>query len=115
MQLEPKKNLADVAPTDRIVHTDRVQTYEGDLAPSRPRKSLATWSWVDVGNNPNRPTVDEITRNQLQWNMFNNRPGQRHNDHNSRTLEDTESVETDPIYSGEDGTTPLQLGLEDVQ
>ena len=70
MQQEPERNLAVVAPTDSIVHTDRVQTYEGDLAQSRPRNSLANWTWVDLGNNPNRPRVDEITRKQLQLNIF---------------------------------------------
>ena len=68
--------------------------------------------WVDIGNNPNRPTVDEIIRKQLQWNMSNdnsteNRPRQRCNDHDSRTSEDTESIEGDPIYSDKDGSTPL--------
>ena len=71
MQQEQDRNLAVVAPTDRIVHMDRVQTCEGDLTPSRPRNSLANWSWVGLGNNPNRPTVDKITRKQLQWNIFN--------------------------------------------
>ena len=80
MQQEPERNLAVVAPTDRNVHTDRIQTYEGDPAPIRPRKPLANWTWVSLGNNPNRPTVDEITKNQLQWHIFSdnnteNRPG----------------------------------------
>ena len=47
MQQEPERNLVVVAPTDRIVHMDRVQTYEGDLALSRSRNSLGNWSWVD--------------------------------------------------------------------
>ena len=110
MQQEPDRNLAVVAPMDRIVHTDRFQTYEGDQTPTRPRNSLANWTCVGLGNNPNRPTIDEITRTQLQWNIFDdnsteNRPGQRHNDHDSRTSEATESVEGDPIYSDEDGST----------
>ena len=80
MQQEPERNLTVVAPMDRIVHTDRVQTYEGDPAPTRPRNSLANWTWVGSGNNTNRPMVHEITRKQLQWHIFNdnsteNRPG----------------------------------------
>ena len=60
---------------------DSVQTYEGDLAPTRPRKPLGNWTSVCLGNNPNRQTVDEVAREQLQWNMFSdnntdNRPGQ---------------------------------------
>ena len=44
--------------------------YEGELAPTRPRNPLANWTSVHLGNNPNRPTVDEIARRQLQLNMF---------------------------------------------
>ena len=117
MKLEPERNLAVFAPTDRIVHTDRVQTYERNLAPTRPRNSLANWSWVDLENNPNRPTVDEITRRQFLWNIFDdnnteNRPGQRRNDY--RTSEETESAVGNLIYSDEDGSTPSTEGLEDV-
>ena len=36
-----KENIAIVPPTDKIVHTDRVQTYERDLALTRPRQLLA--------------------------------------------------------------------------
>ena len=119
MQQEPKRNLAVVAPMDRIVHTDRVQTLR-DPTPTRPRNSLANQTWVGLGNNPNRPTVDEVTRKQLQLHIFNDnstayRPGQRCNIHDSRTSDDTESIEGDPIYSDEDGSTPPQPGLEDVQ
>ena len=56
MEQELEKNLAIVVPMDRIVHTDRIQTYEGDLAPTRSRNALANWSWVSLGNNPNRST-----------------------------------------------------------
>ena len=38
VQQEPERNLAVVVPTDRI------QTYEGDPAPTRPRKPLANWT-----------------------------------------------------------------------
>ena len=105
---------------DRIVHTDRIQFYEGDPALTRPRNSLANWTCICLGNNPNRPTIDEITRKQLQWNIFDdnntdNRPGQRCNDYDNRTSDDTESAEGDPIYSDEDGSTPSRPGLEDVQ
>ena len=78
---EPERNLAIVPPTDKVVHMDSVQTYEGDLTLTRPRKLLANWTSVSLGNNPNRPTVDEVTRGQCQWNMFSDnnmdyRPGQ---------------------------------------
>ena len=116
MQQEQERNLAVVAPTDRIVHTDRVQTYDEEPAPARPRPPLAKWSSVNSGNNPNRPTVDEKTRNRLQWHIFcddntENRPEHRHNGCDNRMSDDTESVDGDPIYSDDDSSRP---GLEDV-
>ena len=38
---EPEKNLAIVSSTDRSVHMDRLQTYEGDPAPTRPRGPIS--------------------------------------------------------------------------
>ena len=100
-QQEPEKNLAVVAPMDRI------QTYEGDLAPARARNPLANWMWVSLGKNPNRPTVDEIMRKQKQWQLTN--------DHYDRASDDTESAEGDAIYSDENGSTPSRPGLEYLQ
>ena len=116
MQQESERHLAVVEPTDRIVHTDRIQTYDEEPALARPRPPLANWSSVNLGNNPNRPTVDEITKHGPQWHIFcddniENRPGQRHNDYHNRTSDDAESVEGDSIYSGDDSSRP---GLEDV-
>ena len=48
---------------------DSVQTYEGDPALTGT-EPLANWTSVSLGNHPNRPTVDDITGRQLQWNMF---------------------------------------------
>ena len=67
---EPDRNLAVIPPTDRIVHMDRYQIYEGDPTPTRPTVPLANWTSVCLRNNSNRPTVEEITGGQLQWNMF---------------------------------------------
>ena len=53
-------------PTHKIVHTDRVQTYGEIPALVRPRHPPVNWTSVRLGNNPNRPTVDEITQAQLQ-------------------------------------------------
>ena len=50
---EPDRNLAVVPPTDRIVYMNRVQTYEGDPTPTRPRAPLANWTYVSLGNKPN--------------------------------------------------------------
>ena len=90
---------------------DRVQIYEELPAQPRPRQQLANWTSVRLGNNPSRPTVDEITQGQQQWNAFNeNTHGQSHD----RPSEETESVVGDPIYSdGDDSTSGSDL--EDVQ
>ena len=50
--------IAMVSP-DRIVTTDRVQTYNKMPAPVRPWHALANWTSVSWSNNPNRPTVNE--------------------------------------------------------
>ena len=86
-----------VPPSDKIIHIDRVQTYDEIPAPVRPRHLLANWTSIRLGDNPNRPTVDEISEGQLQWNMLDdsNRQRQRHN----RTSEETESTNGEPIYS----------------
>ena len=70
---------------------DRVQTYKELPAQPRPRKPLANWTSVRLGNNSNRPTADDISHGQLHWNMLDDNDGhrQRHN----RPSEDTESVE----------------------
>ena len=79
--------------------------------PVRPRQPLENWTSVRLGDNPNMPTVDEITQGQQQWNMLNdNTHGQNHN----RPSDETESMEGDPIYSDEDDSTS-GLGLEDVE
>ena len=43
-----ERNLTVVAPTDKV------QTYEGNLAPSKSRKDLANWTWVRLGNTRSR-------------------------------------------------------------
>ena len=99
---------------------DRVQAYEGYPTLTRLRAPLANWTSVHLGNNPNRPTVDEVTREQLQWNMFSDnntdyRPGQewRHDIHDNRPWDEMESIQGDPIYSDDDGSTSGP-GLEEV-
>ena len=58
VQQEPERNLAVVAPTDRI------QTYEGDLAPARARKPLANWTWVSLDNTWGRLNNNNNTENR---------------------------------------------------
>ena len=54
-----------VPPSDKIIHTDRVQTYGEIPAPVRPRHPLANWTSIRLGDDPNRPTVQEISEGQL--------------------------------------------------
>ena len=65
-----------------VVPTDRVQTYQGDLAPSKSRKDLANWTWVRQGNTRAKLTNNNRTEHR-QW--------QRPNDNtDNRTLDETE-------------------------
>ena len=109
MSQERETIVAVVPSSDKNIHTDRVQIYDEIPAPVRPRHLLANWTSVRLGDNLNRPTNQEISEGQLQWNMFNdsNRQGQRHN----RTLDETQSVNGEPIYS-DDGS---EYGLEDLE
>ena len=64
-----------------IAPTDRVQTYQGDLAPCKSRKDLANWTWVRSGNP--RAKINNID-------IAEKRHWQRHNDNNEyRTLDGT--------------------------
>ena len=59
-ELIAERNLVVVAPTDRV------QTYEGNLSPSKSRKDLANWSWVRLGNTRARLNNNNGTE-QRQW------------------------------------------------
>ena len=64
------------------IPTDRVQTYEGDLAPCKSRKDLANWTWVRVGSIRAKLTNSDRPE-QRQW--------QRPNDNtDNKTLDETE-------------------------
>ena len=58
----------------------------------RPRHTLANWTSVRLGDNPNRSTVNKETGEQPQMMMTDD--SNRH-----MTSEDTESTDSDPIYS----------------
>ena len=52
--------IASVTPSPhRVEHTDSIQIYEEPPAPVRCRHSLANWTSVRLGNDPNNHTVDE--------------------------------------------------------
>ena len=97
-----ERNLTVVEPTDRV------QTCEGNLAPSKSRKDLANWSWVRLGNTKARLTNNNRME-QRQW----QRPNENTHD---RTLDDTgdhadsESVEGDTIHSDDERPGRTILG-----
>ena len=101
---EGTPNIAVVSP-DKIIHTDRVQTYDEMPAPVIPRHALANWTSVRLGDNPNRPTVNEETGEQSQMMMIADS-----NTHDT-TSEDTEGTDGDPIYSDHGSDLNLE-GLE---
>ena len=80
-QTSQEPEIAVVPPTDRTIHMNRVQTYEELPTQPSPRQPLANWTSLRLGDNPDRPTVDDISHGQLKWNMLqdNNRQRQRHN------------------------------------
>ena len=97
VQQEPEEILAVVAPTDRV------QTYKGNMGPGKTRKPLANWTWVRKGN-----TMGRLTNN----NRMEHRQGWRPNNHDDRTLDETENariLEGDVLDSDEgDPTSPRQ-------
>ena len=64
-QAPQELEIAVIPPTDKIIHMDRVQTYEELPAQPRPRKPLANWTYVRLGKNSDGPTVDDISHRQL--------------------------------------------------
>ena len=62
--------IACVTPSHRIVHNDSIQIYEETPAPVRCRHSLANWTSVRLGNDPNNHTVDESTTGQQDFNLI---------------------------------------------
>ena len=62
--------LCNTTTIHRIVHNDSMQIYEEPPVPGRPRQSLANWTSVRLGNDPNRHTVDEITIGPQHYNLI---------------------------------------------
>ena len=59
---------------------DSVQIYDELPAQPRPRKPLANWISVRLGNNLGRPTVDHIACRRLQLNILNENNEHGHKD-----------------------------------
>ena len=99
-----ERNLAIVAPTNRV------QTYEGDLVPSKSRKDLANWSWVRLGNT--RPMIINNNNNrteQRQWQRPNSNTDDRALDKTGDHA-DPNSIEGDAIQSDKE-----RSGLEELE
>ena len=95
-----------------IVPIDRVQTYQGELAPHKPRKELANWTSVRLGN-PRAQINNTDIADQQHW--------QRHSNNNDNiTLdgqqdnEESESIEGDQIHSEASKERPGR-SLEDLE
>ena len=100
---EPEKNLAIVAPTDRI------QTYKGNLAPSTIRKDLANWSWVRLSNTSTRLTINSNNRQEHRWHRPNNNTG-------DRTLDKTgDHADPDSTEGHDIPSDKKEPGLEDLE
>ena len=54
----------------RIVHNDSIQIYEELPALGRCRNSLANWTSVRLGKDPNSHTVDETTMGPQHYNLI---------------------------------------------
>ena len=80
-----KAGIACVPPSPhRIVHNDSVQIYEEPPAPVRRRHSLANWTSVRLGNDPNNHTVDETTMGPQHYNLIIDPADQQHREINQQ-------------------------------
>ena len=78
----------------RIIHNASMQIYEEPPAPVRPRHTLANWTSVRLGNDPNRHTVDEMTNGPHNYNLIIDSTDQQ-----NREINDDQSNDPELIYS----------------
>ena len=69
--------------------------------PVRPRHALANWTAIRLGNNPNRPTMNERETGQLIYNSVIDSTGlqNREPEQQDRELVDGQSTDPDLINS----------------
>ena len=79
----------------RIVHNDSVKIYEEPPAPVRCRHSLANWTSVRLGNDPNRHTVDKMTNGPKSYNSIIDPTDQQ-----NREVNNNQSTDPEIMYSG---------------
>ena len=89
--------VAMVSP-DKIVTKDRMQTYDEMPAPVRLQHALANWTSVRLGNNPNRPTVNERETEQFHSMTDSTGPQNRVSGQNRESY-DAQSTDSELIYS----------------
>ena len=88
-------SIAFVPPSPhRIVHNDSMQIYEEPPAPARPRDSLANWTSVRLGNDPNSHTVDKMTMGPQNYNLILDSMDQR-----NREINDEKNTDPELMYS----------------
>ena len=91
--------VAVVPPSsDRIVYNDSIQMYDEPPVPVRPRHALANWTSVRLGNNPNRPTVNERETRQLTYNSVIDPTGLQNRESEQQDRESDDAQSADPIY-----------------
>ena len=82
-----------------------MQIYEEPPTPVRCRHSLANWTSIQLGNDPNRHTVDEMTNGPQNYNSIIDSTDQQ-----NREIKDNQS--TDPELMSFDYSSDH---LEDLQ
>ena len=105
--------IAVVPPSpNRIVHNDSIQTYDELPVPIRPRDALAKWTSIRLGNNPNRPTINERETEQLTYNSVIDTTGlqNRESEQQDRESDDAQSTNSDLMYSDYSSEHPEDLG-----
>ena len=78
----------------RTAHNDSMQIYEEPPAPVRHRHSLANWTSVRLGNDPNRHTVDETTIGPQNYNLIIDSTDQQ-----NREINDDQNTDPELMYS----------------
>ena len=78
----------------RIVHNDSMQIYEEPPAPVRPRHSLANWTSIQLGNDPNSHTLDEATMGPQHYNLIIDPTDQQ-----NREINNNQSTDHEIMYS----------------
>ena len=85
--------------------------YEEPPVPVRPRYALANWTSVRLGNDSNRPTLNERETGQLIYNSVIDSTGlqNRESEQQDRESDDAQSTDPDLMYSDYSSEHPEDL------